>query len=157
MVNSHEKSNYSQKSNYNKLKAVWTLLKIIRLATHYMYHFAKVKLGEDRILIYQNYSLCHYDIITDHHRFSQEHLTKSELGQAGTLPKIACCAQGHNFWLLPRPRRGLRCIVFTLSVCMCASVCLCVCPANILVFYFSAIRRYIDLKFIQDTYRVVLN
>ena len=40
-----------------------------------------------------------------------------------------------------------------LSVC----VCVCVCPANILVFYFSAIRRDIDLKFIQDTYRVVLN
>ena len=40
-----------------------------------------------------------------------------------------------------------------LSVCLC--VCLCVCPANILVFYFSAIRRDIDLKFIQDTYRVV--
>ena len=34
---------------------------------------------------------------------------------------------------------------------------MCVCPANILVFYFSAIRRDIDLKFIQDTYRVVLN
>ena len=33
----------------------------------------------------------------------------------------------------------------------------CVCPANILVFYFSAIRRDIDLKFIHDTYRVVLN
>ena len=33
----------------------------------------------------------------------------------------------------------------------------CLCPANILVFYFSAIRRDIDLKFIQDTYRVVLN
>ena len=31
------------------------------------------------------------------------------------------------------------------------------CPVNILVFYFSAIRRDIDLKFIQDTYRVVLN
>ena len=42
-----------------------------------------------------------------------------------------------------------------LSVCVC--VCVCVCPANILVFYFSAIRRDIDLKFIQDTYRVVLN
>ena len=36
-------------------------------------------------------------------------------------------------------------------------MCLCVCPANILVFYFSAIRRDIDLKFIQDTDRVVLN
>ena len=52
---------------------------------------------------------------------------------------------------LPRPRRGLRGIVFSRSVCL--SVCL----ANILVFYFSAIRRDIDLKFIQDTYRVVLN
>ena len=66
---------------------------------------------------------------------------------------------------LPRPRRGLRGIVFTrsvcvsvcLCVCLCVWVCLCVCPANILVLYFSAIRRDIDLKFIQDTYRVVLN
>ena len=37
------------------------------------------------------------------------------------------------------------------------SLSVSVCPANILVFYFSAIRRDIDLKFIQDTYRVVLN
>ena len=44
-----------------------------------------------------------------------------------------------------------------LSVCVCLSVCDCVCPANILVFYFSAIRRDIDLKFMQDIYRVVLN
>ena len=50
---------------------------------------------------------------------------------------------------------GLRGIVFTRSVCL--SVCLSVCPANILVFYLSAIRRDIDLTFIQDTYRVVLN
>ena len=42
-----------------------------------------------------------------------------------------------------------------MSVCVC--VCVCVCPADILVFYFSAIGRDIDLKFIQDTYRVVLN
>ena len=46
-------------------------------------------------------------------------------------------------------------------VCLCVSVCLCVCvsvcPANILVFYFSAIRRDIDLKFTQDTHMVVLN
>ena len=58
---------------------------------------------------------------------------------------------------------GLRGIVFTRSVCLsiclsvCLSVCVSVCPANILVFYFSAIRRDIDLKFIQDTYRVILN
>ena len=32
-----------------------------------------------------------------------------------------------------------------------------VCPANILVFHFAAIRRDIDLKFIQDTYMVDLN
>ena len=57
--------------------------------------------------------------------------------------------------LLPRPRRGLRGIVFTWSVCV--SVCVSVCPANILVFYFSAIRRDIDLKCMQDTYMVVLN
>ena len=42
-------------------------------------------------------------------------------------------------------------------VCVCLSACLCVCPANILVFYFSAIRRDIDLKFMQDIYRVALN
>ena len=46
-----------------------------------------------------------------------------------------------------------------LSVCVSVSVCVCVsvCSANILVFYLSAIRRDIDLKFIQDTYMVVLN
>ena len=47
------------------------------------------------------------------------------------------------------------CLSVCLSVCVC--VCLCVCPANILVFYFSAIRRDIDLKCMQDIYRVVLN
>ena len=52
--------------------------------------------------------------------------------------------------IITSPRRGFRSIVVTLSVCVS------VCPANILVFYFSAIRRDIDLKFIQDTYRVVL-
>ena len=44
-----------------------------------------------------------------------------------------------------------------LCVCLCVCVFLCVCPANIVVFHFSAIRRDIDLKFIQDTYWVVLN
>ena len=39
---------------------------------------------------------------------------------------------------------------------MCVCVCVCVCPVNILVFYFSAIRRDIDLKFMQDIYGVVL-
>ena len=65
--------------------------------------------------------------------------------------------------LLPRPRRGLLGIVFTRSVCLCVclslslSLSVSVCLADNLVFYFSAIRRDIDVKFIQDTYRVVLN
>ena len=51
------------------------------------------------------------------------------------------------------------CLSVCLCVCVsvCLSVCVSVCPANILVFYFSAIRRDIDLKFIQDTYMVVHN
>ena len=51
------------------------------------------------------------------------------------------------------------CVSVCLSVCLsvCVSVCVSVCPADILVFYFSAIRRDSDLKFIQDIYRVVLN
>ena len=50
-------------------------------------------------------------------------------------------------------------VLFTtgLSVCVCLSVCVSVCPANILVFYFSVISKDIDLKFIQDTYMIVLN
>ena len=51
------------------------------------------------------------------------------------------------------PRGGCE-VLF--SPCL-SVVCVCVCPANILVFYFLAIRRDIDLKFMQDTYRVVLN
>ena len=43
-----------------------------------------------------------------------------------------------------------------LCVCLCVCVCVSVCPANILIFYFSATRRDIDLKLIQDTNRVVL-
>ena len=42
-----------------------------------------------------------------------------------------------------------------MSVCLFVSVC--VCPANILVFYSSSNGRDINLKFTQDTYRVVLN
>ena len=42
-------------------------------------------------------------------------------------------------------------------MCVCVCVRVCVCPANILVFYYSAIRRDIVLRFIQDTYMVVLN
>ena len=49
------------------------------------------------------------------------------------------------------------------SVCMCVcvyvclSVCVSVCFSNILAFYLSALKRDIDLKFIQDTYMVVFN
>ena len=59
-------------------------------------------------------------------------------------------------YIITSPPEGVaRGIVLTLSLCVC--VCLSVCPANILIFYFSAIRRDIDLKFMQDTYRVVLD
>ena len=44
------------------------------------------------------------------------------------------------------------------SVCLSVCVYVCVCVSGrYLVFYFSAIRRDIDLKCMQDTYRVVLN
>ena len=49
--------------------------------------------------------------------------------------------------LVTSPRKELQDIILTMSVYL----------ANILVFYSSAIRRHIDLKCIQDTYRVVLN
>ena len=42
-------------------------------------------------------------------------------------------------------------------MCVCLSVCVSVCPANILIFYCSATRKDIDLKLIHDTYRVVLD
>ena len=48
-------------------------------------------------------------------------------------------------------------VLFSPGLSVCLSVCVCVCPPNILVFYLSAISRDIDLKFIQDNYRVVLN
>ena len=62
---------------------------------------------------------------------------------------------------LPRPHRGVarHCfhpVCLSVCLCVCVSVCVCVRP-NILVFYFSAIRKDIDLKFIQDTYRIVFN
>ena len=55
------------------------------------------------------------------------------------------------------PEGAARYCFHPVCLSVCVSVCLSVCPADILVFYFSAIRRDIDLKFIQDTYRVVLN
>ena len=66
-----------------------------------------------------------------------------------------------NIFLITSPLDGVARYCFSPGLSVCLSVCLCVClsvcPANILVFYLSAIRRDIDLKFIQDTYRVVLN
>ena len=58
---------------------------------------------------------------------------------------------------LPRPGGGCEVLFSPVCLSVCMSVCLSVCPANILVFYFSATRRDIDLKFIQDIHRVVLN
>ena len=63
-------------------------------------------------------------------------------------------APGGGCEVLFSPCRSV-CVYVCGSVCL--SVCLCVCPANILVFYFLAIRRDIDMKFIQDTYRGVFN
>ena len=48
-------------------------------------------------------------------------------------------------------------VLFSPGLSFCLSVCVSVCSVNILVFYLLAIRRDIDLKFIQDTFRVVLN
>ena len=45
---------------------------------------------------------------------------------------------------LPRPPEGVARYCFDP---VCLYVCVSVCPANILVFYFSAIRRDMDLKF----------
>ena len=59
----------------------------------------------------------------------------------------------NNYHLNYYSYRALGGIVLIMSVCLSV----CVCQANILVFYFSAIRRDIDLKFMQDTYKVVLN
>ena len=67
-------------------------------------------------------------------------------------------APGGGFEVLFSPGLSV-CLSVCLCVCLsvCLSVCVSVCPANILVFYFSAIRTDIDLKFIQDTYKVVRN
>ena len=50
-------------------------------------------------------------------------------------------------------------VLFSPGLSVCLSVCVCVCVVSGQYFgiFFSAIRRDIDLKFIQDTYRVVLN
>ena len=48
-------------------------------------------------------------------------------------------------------------VLFSPGLSVCLSVCVCICVSDILVFYFSAIGRDIDLKFIQDTCRVVPN
>ena len=61
-----------------------------------------------------------------------------------------------NYYLAPE---GGCEVLFSPGLSVCVSVCVCisVCPANILIFYFSATRRDIDLKLIQDTYMVVLD
>ena len=55
--------------------------------------------------------------------------------------------------VITSPPEGVARYCFHPVLSVCLSVCVSVCPADILVFYFSAIIRDIDLKFIQDTYR----
>ena len=79
-------------------------------------------------------------------------------GVSGKRPKCQATSDSNTisfiyYYLAP----GGGCeVLFSPGLSLCLSVCVCVCPANILVFYFSAIRRDIDLKFIQDTDRIVL-
>ena len=72
---------------------------------------------------------------------------------------LSCLTIYDLILFITSPPEGVARYYFTLSVCVCVCVCVCVsvCPANILAFYFSAISRDIDLKFLQDTYRVVIN
>ena len=85
--------------------------------------------------------------------------------QLKILLERAPCSVLHvaSYWcLITSPPEGVARYCFhpvclSVCLCVCVSVCLCMCPANILVFYFSAIRRDIDLKFIHDTYGVALN
>ena len=58
--------------------------------------------------------------------------------------------------VITSPPEGVAMYCFR-PVCLSVCVCMPVCLADILVFYFSASRIAIDLKCIQDTYRVVLN
>ena len=79
----------------------------------------------------------------------------------GDTSVISECSLGANI-VISSPPEGVARYCFhlvCLCVCLCVCVCVCVyvCPANILIFYFSATRRDIDLKCIQDTYRVVLD
>ena len=74
------------------------------------------------------------------------------------IPSLNKTGKFNDYYLAP----GGGCEVLfspcqSVCLCVCLCVCVCVCPANILVFYISATRRDIDLKFIQDTYMVVLN
>ena len=77
-----------------------------------------------------------------------------------------CVDESNKLSVITSPPEGVAryyfhpvCLSVCLSVCACVCLCVCVsvCPANILVFYLSAIRRDIDLECIQDTYMVVLN
>ena len=79
--------------------------------------------------------------------------TRRQFKRALKKPILAIWCDWWSSVYLPRPRRELRGIVFTRSVCVCVcvcmsvclSVCVYVCPANILIFYFSTARRDIDL------------
>ena len=67
-----------------------------------------------------------------------------------------CSVALRNYVFITWPPEGVArycfhpvCRCVCVSVCLSVCVCVSVCPANILVFYFSAIKRDIDLKFIQ--------
>ena len=86
------------------------------------------------------------------HNGTRLDFTRIYAGVIGSdVPWLDCPASNTMPWVITE-RVARYCFH---HVCLC--VCLSVCPANILVFYFSAIRRDIDLKCIQYTYWVVLN
>ena len=60
--------------------------------------------------------------------------------------------------LLPRPRRGLRGIVFTRSVCLCVcvSVCLCVCVCVRPIFWYF-ISQLLEEISIRNLYRIPIS
>ena len=63
---------------------------------------------------------------------------------------LLCCQSRYQIYIYLAPGGGCE-VLFSPGLSVCVCVCVCVCPANIFVFYFSAIRRDIDLKFVKVT------